>query len=336
MIEIDGSYGTGGGQIIRSAIAMSALTGKPCHITNIRAKRETPGLGYQHLTGVKAIAEICNAEIKGAELRSRELIFIPGKIKSGTFNFDIGTAGSITLVLQALLPAALHAPDSVVFNIIGGTNVPLAPSPEYFRHILSGYLRQMGAKIESNTLKYGFYPKGGGKMQVKIEPCKEPKPLNLTERGKLMKIDCWSIASQELRKAEVAERQIKGFEKELTMKIEKKNLIYCDSLSTGSALHAHAHYENCKLGADFLGKRGFPAENVGKECAKMLKNEMQSEGCVDSHAVDQILPFMAFAGKGKILAAKITDHARTNIWTIEQFLPVKFSIENNLISVSRR
>lgn len=333
MIEIDGSYGSGGGQIIRSAIAMSALTGKPCRILNVRAKREKPGLKAQHLTGVKAVAELCNAKVRGAEIGSQEIVFIPGKIKSGNFYFDIGTAGSITLVLQALLPAAIHAPSAVKFEIIGGTNVPLAPSSEYFQHIFCDFLLKMGIEIKSDTIKYGFYPKGGGKMQLTIKPCRNLKPLNLNERGNLLKVDCWSVASEHLKQARVAERQIEGFEKELKMKIEKRNIAYADSLCPGSAIHAHAVYENCKLGSDFLGKRGLPAETVGKNCADLLLKEINDKGCVDSHAADQLLPFMALAKEGEIKVNEVTDHAKTNAFVIEKFLPVKFYFEENLITV---
>jgi RNA 3'-phosphate cyclase len=333
-IEIDGSHGSGGGQIIRTAIAMSALTGKPCHIRNIRARRENPGLGYQHLTAVKAVAELCGAKVRGAELRSDELFFIPGNIGSGTFNFDIGTAGSITLVLQALLPAAIHAKGPIKFMITGGTNVPLAPSPEYFQHIFCDYLKKMGLIIESETIKYGFYPKGGGQMRVSIKPC-IPMPLELTSRGKLLKVDCWSIATSDLQKASVAERQIEGFTKEMNMKIEKKNIVYVDSLSTGTSIHGHSHYENCKLGSDVLGERGLKAEEVGRKCAESLKKEMDAGGCVDSHCIDQLLPFMAFAGKGRILANEITEHAKTNAHIIQKFLPVLFNISGKIIEVEK-
>jgi len=336
MIQIDGSFGSGGGQIIRSAVAMSALTGKACKITNVRAGREKPGLRPQHLTGFKAVAQLCDAKVKGAEIGSREIEFLPGKIKSGTLNIDIGTAGSVTLVLQALVPAAIHAPDVIRLNITGGTNVPLSPSVEYFQHILCNFLSQMGINIKTEIIKYGFFPKGGGKVKVRIEPCKKLIPLSLTERGKLIKIDAWSIASSFLQKAKVAERQVAGFHKQLKMKIEKKNIFYADTFSPGSAIHAHAHYENCKLGADFLGKRGLPAEIVGKNCADLLLKEMNSQACVDSHASDQLLPFMALAGKGKIKVGEITEHARTNAFVIEHFLPVRFSFENNIIEVSRR
>ena len=336
MIEISGDYGSGGGQIIRTSIAMSALTGKECHIVNLRAKRKTPGLRPQHLTGVKAVAELCDAGIKGAEIGSQELYFYPGKIKSGKFNFDIGTAGSITLVLQALMPAAIHSQGTLEFKIKGGTNVPLAPSAEYFQHIFCDYLRKMGIEIYSETLKHGFYPKGGGEIYVRIEPCKKLNPLYLTEKEELKKIDCWSIASEFLRNKKVAERQIEGFEKELKEKISKKNIIYTETLSPGTAIHAHAYYENCKLGSDYLGERGVPAETIGKKCAEMLKKEMSAGGCVDTHALDQLLPFMALAGSGKILANEITEHARTNAYIIEQFLPVKFEFEGNMVSVFRR
>jgi RNA 3'-phosphate cyclase len=335
LIEINGEYGSGGGQIIRSAISMSALTGMPCRIYSIRAKRETPGLSYQHLTAVKAVAELCSAKIQGAELRSNEIYFYPGKIKSGKYNFNIGTAGSITLVLQALLPASLHAHDNLEFRVIGGTNVFHAPTPEYFQHIFCDYLKKFGINIYSETVRYGFYPKGNGEMSVKIQPCQKLKPVELAEKGRLQKIDVWSIASKELEKAKVAERQIEGFEKELKMGIEKKNLIYVDSLSAGTSVHGHCHYENCKIGADALGERGVSAEKIGKSCAEILKKEMSGKGCIDTHMADQILPFMALAGKGRISVNEVTEHARTNMFVIEKFLPVKFKISGNLIEIEK-
>lgn len=334
MIEINGDYGSGGGQILRTAVAMSALTGKPCRISKIRAKRETPGLSYQHLTAVKAVQELCNAQVKGAELRSQELIFSPGTINSGTFSFDIGTAGSITLVLQALIPASLHAKGPIKFNITGGTNVFMAPTPEYFQHIFSDFLKKIGIHIESEVIKYGFYPKGGGRMTARIQPGL-PKPIELTDKGELIKVDCWSTATKDLEKQLVAERQITGFRKRLGIKPEKKNLNYVDSLSIGTSIHAHAHYENCKLGSDSIGERGVSAEKVGEKCAELLEKEMASGGCVDRHMADQILPFMALAGKGKILVNEVTEHAKTNIYVIEKFLPVMFKISGNLIEVEK-
>jgi len=336
MIEIEGSYGSGGGQIIRTAIAMSALTGKPCKITNLRAKRKIPGLAAQHLTGVKAVAELCNAKVKGANLRSTKLEFIPGKIKSGKFIFDIKTAGATTLVLQALLPVAINAPKETEFEIIGGTNLPKAPPVEAVEHVLTRLLSKMGISMKFEVLKYGFFPKGGGRIKVKIKPCKKLSPINLTKRGNLIKIDALSMASSFLKERQVSERQIKGFETELKKGIQIKGVDYYKTLSAGSSIHAHAHFENTIVGAESIGERGKLAENVGKSCADALKQELDVKACVDKHAADQILPFMALAGSGKIKTSEITEHTKTNAYVIEKFLKIKFTFEKgNIISVRK-
>src|SRR3989338_11611536 len=211
MLEIDGSYGEGGGQIIRTAIAMSAIKQVPIRIINIRANRSKPGLQAQHLTGVKAAAELCGAKVSGAELGSTELTFEPGKIRFGKFRFDIGTAGAITLVLQTLIPIAAFAPSKTKFEIIGGTNVLHAPPIEYFQNVFCDYAEKFGLIVTANVEKYGFFPKGGGVVRVEVKPAKSYKPINLTERGKLLNLKVFSIASEDLKSANVADRQVAGF-----------------------------------------------------------------------------------------------------------------------------
>ena len=334
MILIDGSYGEGGGQIIRTAISLSALTGKSVKITNIRANRTPPGLKAQHLTGVKAVAEICNAKISGAEVGSTEITFEPGKIKGGTYDWNIGTAGSVTLVLQALMPAILFSKKEFSISVTGGTNVTTSPPVEYFQHIFCDYMLKIGAKIKFDIANYGFYPKGSGRIKLRIEPS-AIHPVEILERGKFLKTDIWSIATKDLQKAAVADRQIKGFKKEFgESKYGKLTALYVDSLSTGSCIHAHNHYENCKIGAEALGERGKKSEIVGEECAQKLKKEIQFDSTLDEHMLDQIIPYLAMLG-GKFKFGKLTSHAETNIWVTEQFLPVKFEIKENVISCKR-
>lgn len=188
MISIDGSYLEGGGQTLRTAVALSAITGKPCKIFNIRKGRKKPGLQAQHLKGIEAAAKLCNAELKNAKIGSDSIEFAPKKIKGGYFSIDIGTAGSISLVLQTLVLPAIHAEEEVILEITGGTDVPWSPDIEYFQEVFCRNIKKMGIEIESEILKYGFYPKGGGKVKVKIKPCKNLKSLNLTERGICKKI----------------------------------------------------------------------------------------------------------------------------------------------------
>jgi RNA 3'-phosphate cyclase len=336
MIEIDGSYLEGGGQIIRTSIALSAITGKPCKITNIRSGRKNPGLQAQHLKGIEAAAKLCDAETKGLSLGSQEVEFHPKKIKGGKFSVDVGTAGSITLVLQTVFPICLFAENDSHLEITGGTDVSWSPSIQYFKHIFLNSMETMGMKREDADLKiinYGFYPKGGGKVAIKIKPFRNFKNLELTTRGKFEKIDIRSVASEELKGKKVAERQISGAENVLN-NIDKKDAIYDRTLSIGSSIHAHAHFENCKIGASMLGEIGKSAESVGRDCALLLEDQMDSDGCFDEWMADQILPYIALAGESKISVTEVTDHCRTNIWVIEKFLPVKFEIEGNRISCS--
>ncbi len=330
MLYIDGSYGEAGGQIIRTALALSALTQQPFEITNIRSNRPKPGLQAQHLTAVKAVADLCEADVTGAEIGSTSFLFIPKIIKEGKYKWDIGTAGSVTLVLQALLPAALHSGKEFELTVNGGTNVSWSPPVEHFQHIFLDYLKKMGAKLDFSVLRYGFYPKGGGIVKVHILPS-ELKALTITERGTLKSIDVWSVASQELKKAHVCERQIDGFRKIFPENTGKINNVYVSSDSIGSCIHAHALYENCRLGAECLGEKNVPAEAIGKKCAEKLQSEMKSGATIDVHMTDQILPYLAISG-GSVKFSFLSEHAKTNMWLIEQFLDVKFSVDGNTIS----
>jgi len=328
ILEIDGSYSEAGGQIARTAVALAAVTGKSCHIFNIRKGRKEPGLKAQHLKGIEACAKLCNAELIGAKIGSTEIKFVPKEMFGGKLKIDVGTAGSIILVLQTLVVPSLYAKKKVELEIIGGTDVKWSPPVSYFQHIFCDFLKRMGVEIKIETQKYGFYPNGGGRVTVSIKPCKKLKPLILKEKGAFQKIDVCSIASEELKKARVCERQIEGFKKILIP--NNSFVVYVQTLSPGSSVHAHAHFENCKLGADSLGERGKPAEKVGEECASLLKKQIDSGACLDEWMADQILPFAALAcknGESLFNVAEVTKHSLTNAWIIEKFLPVKFKID---------
>lgn len=333
MIRIDGSYGEGGGQIIRSALALSAVTGKEFTIENIRAGRPNPGLQKQHITSVKAVADICNAVVEDTSIGSTSFSFKPGKIIPGKYSWDIGSAGSVTLVLQALLPAALHCEKEFEFKIKGGTNVNWAPPVEHFQHVFCDYLKKMGAEINFSVIKHGFYPNGGGIVSMHVKPS-VMKELVLEERGALEKIDVWSIASQDIRKARVAERQADEFLKYIGKSTEKNiiknNILYVDSDSTGSSIHAHAHFKNCKIGAECIGEKNKKAEIVGRECAEILKKEMVADSTADSHTTDQLLIYIGLYG-GSLKFPLLTQHAKTNMWIIEQFLDAKFLLKGNVV-----
>ena len=334
MIKIDGSYLEGGGQIIRTAIALSAVTRKNVHVFNVRRGREKPGLRPQHLEGIAAAAKICNATVEGLQLNSMEVTFTPGNIKGGTYTIDTKTAGSVTLILQTIVPIGISVESPLNLTIKGGTTVPFSPTVEYFQHIFCAFVKKMGISVSVDIRRHGFYPKGGGEIFVKIEPAKI-KSINLTERGALQKVDVLSIASNHLKQAKVAERMIDGFRKKFPE--ANANFRYVDTLSAGCFIRSHAHFENSKLGADTLGKRGRKAEDVGKDAARELQSAIESNAPIDSWMVDQIIPYMGLAvistnEVSKIKIPQLTKHANTNIWVVKKFLPVDFEIQDEIIT----
>ncbi len=323
MIQIDGSYGEGGGQIIRTAIGLSCVTGKPCRIFNIRKNRNLPGLKPQHYKGIEAAKKMCNADVKGLGIGSTEIEFHPHKLETSSLKTDIGTAGSITLLLQTLMIPAIHSMKTLTLEIIGGTHVKWSPTTDYFQNIFCSFMQRMGIKVRTEILRYGFYPKGGGHVKVVIKPG-ELKPLNLLERGEILQIQSWSIASQNLKHSSVAERQIDGAEK--IIRIENPNVEYVDSLSAGTSIHLQANCENSVLGCSVLGESRKSAESVGREAANLLKEQMDSGACLDEWMTDQILPYLALAkGKSEISVPKITKHAETNMWIIKKFIDTEFT-----------
>ena len=327
LIEIDGSYCEGGGQILRTAVALAGVTGKETRIFNIRASRDPPGLKRQHLTGILAAVKICNALVEGAEIGSKEVVFRPDTINSGKYKIDIGTAGSVTLLLQTLIPITIFSDKKTVLNITGGTNVQWSPSIDYYSEVFLYFLKEMGIETKMEILRYGFYPKGGGKIRFEVLPWKEKKKIDLTERGEKKKIKTISVATHHLKSAEVAERQIRGFRRVLSCEKETK---YVDSYSIGSSVTGTAHFENSRIGSSVLGERGKKAEIVGREAAEELKKEIESNAVLDKYMGDQIIPYLGLVG-GKIKVSEITDHLKSNIGVTEKFLPVKFKIEGNIV-----
>jgi RNA 3'-terminal phosphate cyclase (GTP) len=330
MRKIDGSHGEGGGQILRTSICLSALTKTPCVIENIRANRPTPGLKPQHLAGLRAAADICHAKTKGLETGSERVEFFPGEITGGKYTIEIGTAGSVTLILQILVPICLQAKDVVTLTITGGTDVKWSPSVSYFQRVFCWFLEKMGITISFQVEKYGFYPKGGGRVKAVIHPWKEKKPLYLVERGAVTRIEVESIAAQALKNARVAERQSKAFQEVFSDYSVHNKDVYVKTFNPGSSFCAVAHCEHTVLGADSLGERGKPAEKVGKEAAFTLKKEIESGGALDTHMVDQIIPYLALTG-GEISGSQISEHAKTNIWVCQQFLDTVITVSGNSV-----
>jgi len=335
ILEVDGSYGSGGGQILRTAVGLAALTGNAIKIYNIRQKRENPGIQEQHLQAVNAVAQLCQAELKGAFKGSKELEFYPSKLQEGKLDVKISTAGSIGLVLQALMIPAYQL--NLDVNIQGGaTYGKWAPPIEYTNNVLKYFLSKIGYKFNISIERDGFYPKGGAAARIKISKASKLEKLIAIEKGKLETIKGISVASLHLKNAKVAERQAEKAKQILYDYFKVRPEIsakYVDTYSAGSGITIWAECKNTVVGADALGERGKSSEKVGEEAAEKLIKEYKA-GTVDRHATDQLLPYLALAG-GKILTSEITDHAKTNIWLIEQFLPVKFKVKGNLIEVEK-
>ena len=348
MIKIDGSHLEGGGQICRTAAALSTVIQKAFTINNIRRGRSPPGLKNQHMHGIKALEKMFNAQTEGAELGSTELKYVPGVLQTNELEIDIQTAGSITLILQSLLlPCIIYGKKKINLNIMGGTDVNWSPSFDYFQNVIIPQFQRY-AVIDCKLLKRGFYPKGNGKIELSIKQKPFNKPLDLTEQGTLFAIRGVSHASADLMDAEVAERQAYAAQQLLKKKYEKIPIDiqtqYQETLSTGTGITLWALFSLKKdtldpenpiiLGSDGLGERGTRAEVIGEKCAKTLIEEIESKAVIDSHLADQLIPLLGLK-KGKIKTSKITNHTRTNIYTTEQFLDIKFNIdeENKIISV---
>jgi len=326
MLRIDGSYGEGGGQILRSAVALSALTGRDMEIVNIRSRRDKQGLAAQHLTAVRGVGELCGARMEGDELRSTRLVFRPGPVQGGEYELDVGTAGSISLVLQACLLASLHADGPVTLTVHGGTNVRMSPPVDYLIAVLAPLLRAMGIEVEVEVLQRGFYPQGGGTVRTTIVPPRAVLPLVLEERGRLEEMGGTCFVQN--LPDHVAERMDHAARKAFLggkLRIQK---VRSSGPSTGAGTFLYARYDNTVLGADALGDRGVPAERVGEDAAARLKTEIDGGGTVDVHSSDQLLAYAALAaGPSVFTVREISSHLHTQMWLVPQFLPVDITAE---------
>lgn len=349
MIVLDGAYLEGGGQIVRTALALSTILQKPFEVADIRKGRDKPGLKNQHLFCIKALEELCSAKTEGAELGSTSIKYEPGKLKPRTLSVDIGTAGSITLLLQSLLIPSIFAESKIRLKITGGTDVTWSPQWDYLNNIILPQLAKY-AEIKTSLIIRGYYPKGNGKADIKIKPkynlenIKEAPKISLIEQHNLIQIKGISHASSDLQKAEVAERQARAAKlafNKLNCPVQIRTE-YCEALSTGSGITLWAIFSKdpgeidfinpIRIGADSLGERGKRAEEVGKEAAEKLLKEIESKAPVDSHLADNLIPFLALCG-GKIKVSAITNHTLTNIYVCEQFLGKIFEVdkENKII-----
>jgi RNA 3'-phosphate cyclase len=342
MLLIDGSLGEGGGQVLRTSLTLSCISGKPFRIINIRDRRPKPGLRPQHLTSVAAAANICGATVEGAKLGSKELIFSPGKIKSKQYFFDIGTAGSTSLLLQTiLLPLALSKGNSRV-ELFGGTHVPWSPCFDYLSLHWLNFMNLIGFQASMEIKKAGFYPRGGGEIYCRIKPSIELKPVNLIDRGDLVRIRGvsgisnldMSIATRQKHQALMRLEPILR-----DVKIQTRSLL---GPSRGTYIILLAEFEHSQSCYFSLGKKGKPAEVVADEAVDALLSFLGTNGAVDKYLADQLLlPLSLVEGNSRLRTEQITPHLLTNREIIKEFLPVRIEIEgedgqSGLITVNRK
>jgi RNA 3'-terminal phosphate cyclase (ATP) len=326
MIELDGSMGEGGGQILRTALTLSMITGKPFRIQNIRANRAKPGLMRQHLVAVQAAAQVCDADVAGASVGSQALAFAPKAMKGGEYQFAIGTAGSCTLVLQTLMPALLFADTPSTVQIHGGTHNPMAPPAHFLQRAYCRAMADMGAAIDIRINRFGFFPAGGGEVVADIAPCKELRPFEWIARGE--------------RKAAFAESFIAG----VPLNVAKRELecigtgmgwdesqLHVRGLpgdqGPGNALLVTLEYEHVTEVFTGFGEKSVRAEAVARQTLQEARRYIASNAAVGEHLADQLMLPLALAGSGRFTTETVSMHATTNAEVIAQFLPVDISFK---------
>ncbi|NHK30372.1 MAG: RNA 3'-terminal phosphate cyclase [Asgard group archaeon] len=339
MITIDGSILEGGGSIVRNSIALAAVYQKPIEIINIRAKRSKPGLRNQHMFVIKAIGEMCNAEMKGVQVGSDYIKFNPGKISGGDFKVDVQTAGSLTLLLQALIPVAVHAPDPVKLLLKGGTDVPMAPPYDYFKHVFIPTLEKLGLDISLCVGRRGHYPKGGGTISCDISPLLRMKPLMFKFKDPI-KVDCICGNAYAVRlPSHIPDRMIKTAIAELKERNYKVGVIEREwyepkydphiGAGTGITLWACTNHGTIIAG-DGLGKVGISAEDVAKTAVKNLVEQLKTGRPIDYHLADQLIIWMGLSEFPSVIdTSRITLHTLTNIHIIEKLSRTKFEVEGS-------
>jgi RNA 3'-terminal phosphate cyclase (ATP) len=322
MLEIDGSLGEGGGQIIRTSVALSLITGKPCRIYNVRARREKPGLKPQHLTAVNAAAQIGGAEVEGAGVGAREFTFSPGLVTPGQYHFAIGTAGATMLVLQTILPPLMIANEPSVITLEGGTHNKHAPPFDFLQKTFLPLVNRTGPHVQIELERYGFYPPGGGRINVYIEPRTEPKPLEIEERGEIQE-RCARALVVKLPPS-IAERELNIIREHLGWADEELQIETSDNaLSPGNVVMIEIRSQHLTEVITSVGERGLPAEQVAERAALEAAHYLNAGAPVGEHLADQLLIPLALARGGSFTTLPPSLHTTTNIEIIKKFLDVE-------------
>ncbi len=332
MITVDGSYGEGGGQILRITLALSAILGVPVRIEKIRSKRDNPGIRPQHLAAIQAVATIANAKISGASVGSSTIEFIPGKVEGGEFNFNVGTAGSITLVLQTIVPLALVTKSKIYGKVIGGTEVKWSPTFDYFNKVFVKGLQKMGIHVFLELERSGYYPEGGGVVKYEIRPCSKPNGLTIVHMPENLEVEGISRCSH--LPEDVAKRQADSARRALEnsgVRVSKiETVVSTKPLGKGSSITLWLTNEDTLVGGDSIGERGKRAEEVGKEAANKIISCMSKKAPVDEHAADMIFPYLVFAGEeSRVAIPKVSSHLETEIFIAKHFKSFEFGFSGS-------
>jgi RNA 3'-terminal phosphate cyclase (ATP) len=337
MIVIDGSYGEGGGQVVRTSLALSAISGRAVRIKNIRAGRRKPGLMPQQLTGVRAAARVCDAQVEGARLNAQEIVFVPRSApRAGKYTFDVaqvakgGSAGSVSLVFQTvLLPLAL-AEGTSQLTLRGGTHVAWSPAYDYLKRVYLPTLARMGVQAKVNIRQWGWYPIGGGEVEATIHGRGGAAldPVDLRQRGDLLRVRGLSASSNLPKHIRVRQEQAALHALRSNGVNARVDVVDAPSKGKGTAVFLWADFENSRAGFTSLGELGKPAEQVAQEAAQDLLGFLQVSAALERHLADQVvLPMALASGRSSFAAEAVTQHLLTNAWVVNQFFPDKVRLE---------
>ncbi len=327
MKVIDGAHGEGGGQILRSSLSISAVTGQPIEVHSIRAGRGKPGLLRQHLTAVQAVAEVCGAQVQGDALKSQRITFVPGPIRAGEYAFSIGSAGSANLVLQTVLPVLLAADGPSTVTVEGGTHNQSSPPFDFLERVFFPILRKMGAGVQAKLLRPGFFPAGGGQIQVELVPPSSGKlgPIEITERGALKERRVQALVANLSPK--IGQRELAAFSRRVPWPAECQTVqMEPGARGPGNVFISELHYEHVSAMFTSFGTRGVPAERVATICAGQVLKYIASDVPVCEHLADQLLLPMALGAGGSFVTQALSMHSQTNIEVIRQLLGVSFDV----------
>ncbi|QPK63367.1 RNA 3'-terminal phosphate cyclase [Methylomonas sp. LL1] len=324
IIEIDGSHGEGGGQVLRTALSLAACLGKGVHIRHIRAGRKNPGLMRQHLACVKAIAEICDADVKGATIGSKAVEFLPGKIKAGDYRFAVGSAGSSTLVFQTVLPALLLAGKPSRLTLVGGTHNPLAPSYDFILDAFLPVLRLIGCEFECSLIRYGFYPVGAGEWTIGIKPPEQFNKLRLEARGQPRESTARCISAGIPGHVSVREKQ--QLLRRLKWPDDSIVIQQVESLGPGNSVIIKMRYSNVTEVIESHGAVGISAERVANLAVDSLRRYLDAGAPVGEHLADQLLLPLCLGAGGSFVTGPLSDHCKTNIDIIRQLSDASIAV----------